>query len=115
MANEVFVKAMAGTGANIDVYCGFQPSYVRVKNITSAGGEELEWFVGMTDGHAFKRVYGAGAATDPNTKITTLGITMLNSTTLGYGFRIGTDADVNVAAENIVITAHRGGEGNQLP
>lgn len=111
--NEVYVKTMDGTGANIDVYCGFIPAYVRVVNIESATVEELEWFKGMADASAIKTVTGTVA----RTKITSLGITPLNdaATDTGeLGFRIGADTDVNVSGETIVIFAHRGGDGRGI-
>lgn len=109
--NEKFVKAMDGTGANIDIYCGFAPAHVSVINIESATIEQLDWYVGMADASAIKTVTGTVA----RTKITTLGITPLSSDVYGLGFRIGADTDVNVAGESLVILADRGGEGNQQP
>lgn len=111
--NEIFCKAMEGTGAAIDVSCGFVPAYVRVVNFESATTEQLEWFRGMTDAHALKTVGTTGVGT----RITSNGITPLGdaaSDTTEQGFRIGADADVNVAGESIMIFAHRGGEGNQF-
>lgn len=111
--NEVFVKTMDGTGASIDVYCGFVPAHVQVVNIESATIEQLDWYRGMADASAIKTVTGTVA----RTKITSLGITPLGDAatdTTEQGFRIGADADVNVAGETIVIVAHRGGQGNQF-
>lgn len=111
--NEIFCKAMDGTGANIDIACGFVPAYVRVVNFESATSEQLEWFRGMSDAHALKTVGTTGVGT----RITTLGITPLGDAaadTVAQGFRIGADTDVNVAGESIMIFAHRGGEGNQF-
>ena len=104
LSNTVF-GAKVGTGANIDIELGFIPSYVCVENITSAGLEKLEWWAGMANASAIKTV-AAGTRTKP----TTLGITPLSSTFLG--FRIGADTDVNVAAENIVWKAERNGPGS---
>lgn len=112
--NENFVKTMDGTGAAIDVYCGFVPAHVRVVNVESAGLEQIDWYTGMADASAIKTVTGAGAAVDPRTKIAAGGITLLDDAN-GLGFRIGVDADINVAGEAIVIIAERGGEGNQAP
>lgn len=109
--NENFFKTMDGTGASIDVYCGFTPAHVQVVNIESATIEQLDWYSGMADASAIKTVTGTVA----RTKITSLGITPLDSATYGKGFRIGADTDVNVSGETIVIIAERGGEGNQLP
>lgn len=111
--NEAFFKTMDGTGANIDIACGFVPAYVKVVNIESTTMEELEWFKGMADASAIKHVTGTVA----RTKITSLGITPLNdssSSTGEKGFRIGADTDVNVAGETIVIMALRGGAGQSI-
>jgi hypothetical protein len=98
--------SQAGTGANIDIELGWIPSHVRVVNITSATIEELEWFSGMASASAIKTVTGTVA----RTKITTLGITPLSATFLG--FRIGADTDVNVSGETIVWIAERSGLGS---
>ena len=82
--------ASLGTGANIDAKSvGFRPRSVRLTNMTS--GDELHWTEGMVDGGGLKRV-AAGTATI----LTTLGITPLAD-----GFRLGTDADMNVAGETV--------------
>ncbi len=105
LSNVVF-GSQDGTGANIDIKLGFVPTHVKVVNVESATIEQLDWYQGMADASAIKTVTGTVA----RTKITTLGITMLNSTFLG--FRIGTDADVNVAGETIVWEAVRNGPGS---
>lgn len=75
--------------AAIDIECGFKPRYVKVVNETSS--DEYEWFAGMTNAYAHKRVTaGTGS------KITSLGITPAE-----HGFRIGLDTDVNVINEQI--------------
>lgn len=110
--NEAGIFLLTGTGANIDVKCGWVPAKVEVMNITSTGLEKLEWYRGMADASAIKTV-----AAGTRTKITTLGITPLGdgpADAVEQGFRIGADADVNVAAEQIVVIATRGGEGNQV-
>lgn len=109
--NEVFHATQDGTGASIDIYCGFSPASVRVINIESATIEELEWFAGMAAASAIKTVTGTVA----RTKITSLGITALSDDSLGLGFRIGADTDVNVSGEQLVIIATRGGDSNQSP
>ena len=109
--NENYFNTQDGTGASIDIYCGFTPAYVSVVNIESATIEQVEWYTGMADASAIKTVTGTVA----RTKITSLGITPLDSATLGKGFRIGADTDVNVLGETIVIRATRGGDGNQFP
>lgn len=108
-ANIIF-GSQDGTGANIDIEVGFLPTYVKVVNIESAGKEQLDWYEGMAAASAIKTVANAGAAVDPRTSITTLGITPLSSTFLG--FRIGADADVNVAGETLIWEVHRNGMGS---
>lgn len=111
--NEHFYKVQDGTGANIDVFCGFVPAHVSVVNIESATIEQLDWYRGMANASAIKTVTGTVA----RTKITTLGITPLGAAatdTTEQGFRIGADTDVNVNGETIVIIAKRGGGGNQF-
>lgn len=111
--NENFYKVQDGTGAAIDIFCGFVPAHVSVVNIESATIEQLDWYRGMAAASAIKTVTGTVA----RTKITSNGITALGalaSDTTQQGFRIGADADVNVAGETIVIIAKRGGEGNQF-
>lgn len=108
--NENFTVQMDGTGANIDIFCGFKPAKVEVMNWESATLEKLEWYNGMPNGHAIKTV-SAGT----RSKITTLGITLLEDASNGLGFRVGVDTDVNVAGESLTIIAHRAGEGCQQP
>jgi hypothetical protein len=105
MFNTVY-GSQDGTGASIDIELGFVPSHVKVVNIESATVEELEWYTGMADASAIKTVTGTVA----RTKITTLGITPLSSTFLG--FRIGADTDVNVAGETLIWEATRSGLGS---
>jgi hypothetical protein len=100
---QIKFGAQNGTGANIDIELGWIPTHVRVVNIGSATIEEVEWFVGMAAASAIKTVTGTVA----RTKITSLGITTLNSTFLG--FRIGADTDVNVSGEALVWIAERTG------
>ena len=109
--NENYFKRQQATGVNIDIKCGFVPGHVRVVNITSATGDELQWFRGMADASSIKIAGGV------RSKITTLGITPLGDTaneTMEQGFRIGTDAAVNINTNEIIIIAYRGGEGNQF-
>lgn len=87
---------VTGTGAAINIQCGFTPKAVQVINITSRDG--LDWSDSMTDGHALKTV-----AVGTRTAITSLGITPYAGTLAGdsAGFTIGADTDVNVSAEVI--------------
>ena len=86
--------SIAGTGSNIDLrIVGFKPRRVVVYNVTS--GDMLTWLDTMGDGKGRKQL-AAGTASF----LATLGITPLAQDTAGNaGFRIGTDADINVAAE----------------
>ena len=108
--NGNYLGTMAGTGANIDIFCGFKPGKIEVFNRTSTGLEKLEWYYGMADGSAIKTI-----AAGTRSLITTLGITILEDAAKGQGFRIGVDTDINVAAEQLVVIAHRGTAGNQEP
>lgn len=105
LSNTVF-GSQDGTGANIDIELGFLPSHVKVVNIESATMEQLDWYAGMANASAIKTVTGTVA----RTKITTGGITPLNTTF--QGFRIGTDGDVNVAGETLIWEAVRNGPGS---
>jgi len=78
-----------GTAAAFTITTGFKPRYVRVVNVAS--GDEYEWFEGMADASAYKRV-AAGTASIP----TTLGITVTNR-----GFTVGLDTDINVTNEQL--------------
>lgn len=78
-----------GTAAAFTITVGFKPRYVLVVNETSRDREE--WFEGMTDAYAIKRV-----AAGTGTLITSLGITVSSS-----GFTVGLDTDVNVTNEQI--------------
>jgi hypothetical protein len=77
------------TAAAITITCGFKPRYVYVMNSTSL--DSYEWFEGMADAAAVKRVTAGTSSA-----ITTLGITPSDS-----GFIIGLDTDVNVTNEQI--------------
>jgi hypothetical protein len=80
--------SFVGTGAQLDVLiCGFRPRKVRLLNIT--GLCIGEWQESMADASVVKQVTD-GTMTVP----TTNGITPLAN-----GFRLGADADLNVAAE----------------
>jgi hypothetical protein len=78
-----------GTVAAFDINCGFKPRYVKIVNETS--GDQEEWFEGMADAEALKRVAaGTGAM------ITSNGITPLNN-----GFTVGLDGDIHVTSEQL--------------
>lgn len=98
-----------GTGASIDINLGWIPDIVFVQNWEATDYGRLEFYKGMTDGHAIKLL----TATDRDlSKITSLGITLLGSaaTDTVTGFRIGADTDVNVSGESITWIAYRNSE-----
>lgn len=82
-----------GTVAAYTFTLGFKPRYVKVVNNTSR--DQLEWFEGMADASAHKRV-AAGTATTP----TSNGITVSAT-----GFILGLDTDVNVTSEQVSFIA----------
>ena len=78
-----------GTVAAFNINCGFKPRYVRIVNETS--GDVEEWYEGMADAEAYKRVAaGTGAL------ITSNGITPIT-----HGFTVGLDTDINVTSEQL--------------
>ena len=78
-----------GTVAAFDITCGFKPRYVRIVNETS--GDVEEWYEGMADSEAYKRVAaGTGAL------ITSNGIIPLDK-----GFTVGLDTDIHVTSEQL--------------
>jgi hypothetical protein len=80
--------SFSGTGAQLDIRTiGFRPKAVKLINQT--GLATAEWHEGMPDASMSKRVT-AGTMTFPVAN----GITPLSD-----GFRLGADADMNVAAE----------------
>ncbi len=86
--------AVTGTGANLDIrVVGFRPRRVELVNLT--GLVTAYWADTMADGTGIKRV----TAGDMTAMVA--GITPLSD-----GFRIGTDADLNVAGEIVHWTAH---------
>lgn len=102
MADEFRCGTQDGTGASIDIELGFVPDVVIVQNFEAADFARLEWYKGMTAGHAIKTV------TSTKSLITSLGITQLSTPTSGAkGFRIGADTDVNVSGEALSWAAWR--------
>lgn len=104
-----------GTGAALNVALGFVPDYVKVFNYDDAGAlfSTLEWWKGMSDGHALKTSSIVDSGTSANSsseKITTGGISeYAGDSDNSAGFTIGTDADVNVDAETLYYLAMRNG------
>lgn len=85
-----------GTGAALNIQCGFTPAHVRVLNVD--GLATMEWTSDFADGTALKTVT-AGTMSLAGSN----GITPYAGTAGGdsAGFTIGADADVNVSAETI--------------
>lgn len=80
-----------GTVAAYTFTCGFKPRYVRVINSAATGGS-FEWFEGMADASAIKRL----AADGVQSLVETNGITVSNT-----GFTLGLDTDINVTSEQV--------------
>lgn len=79
----------SSTAAAFKITTGFKPRYVKVINNTS--GDQEEWFEGMADDSAFKKV-AAG---------TTAQISSLGITPAADGFTVGLDTDINVINEQL--------------
>jgi hypothetical protein len=79
----------SSTAAAFTITTGFKPRYVKVFNETSSDQEE--WFEGMTDAYALKKV-----AAGTTSEITSLGITVTDR-----GFTVGLDTDINVINEQL--------------
>lgn len=90
---EVRAFRLTGTGAAIQVECGFKPELVLVLNETQLS---LAFHVsGMADGRALAVDDSGAGATDVELK-TSGGVTLQ-----GQGFTLGTDADLNTASDVI--------------
>lgn len=83
MAGEIKISSYTGTGAALNIQCGFVPDFVQIFNATD-GDIIGTWFFGMTDGTSLD--IAAAAAPNPDN-----GVSALNSATLGFGFAVGTD------------------------
>lgn len=87
----------AGTGATINITCGFVPNAVWIYNTT--GNAALYWNSAMADASGVKQSAGTISL------ITTLGITPTDPNGSFIGFSIGADTDVNVSEEALKWTA----------
>lgn len=96
MADRIhWTGVVMGTGANLDVTkVGFRPRSVRVFNVGTAC--QAMWNKEMPDAAAYKVV----GATGVGSYVTTGGITPLAN-----GFRIGADADINIASDTLILEA----------
>lgn len=93
--SRTFVGAFRGTAADIDIdTLSFKPRRVDLMNVDSA--DQGKWQQGMADGSVLKTV-AAGT-----TSLVTGGNGV---TTRAQGFRLGADADLNVADEEVQFTA----------
>lgn len=90
--------SVVGTGASIEVQLDFQPRVIELYNVT--GLVTAVWVEGMADASAIKRVTAGDM-----TVVTTLGVTP-GIAASEFGFTIGADTDINVAAELIRWVAH---------
>lgn len=88
-----------GTGAAINVECGFTPDYVKLINID--GDATLEYTSDMTAGEGYKIIGATGVGAQ---MAASAGVTAYAGAegTASAGFTIGTDTDVNAAAETIM-------------
>lgn len=98
---QTHVGSVAGTAADLNVICGFQPDYVLVVNVTTM--DRLEWFRGSAGAIATSELGAAAADAD--------GIAALDSTTEGEGFTIDAAAVVNVNGNTLHFLAIRSGPG----
>ena len=97
MDKRIATGTVEGTGAVISINCGFVPRKVQLINID--GDAVLEWTSDMGAGKGYKILgTGLGALLASN------GITASASTDTFFGFKIGADADINVATTGAVET-----------
>jgi hypothetical protein len=104
MEERFAVGSVVGTGAIINVKCGFKPRYIKIYNLTSATFETCEWWYGMT------AYYGLKQKNSTFSQLTTNGLAQYvgaDEQGGGQGFSIGADADLNVASEVIYWVAVR--------
>jgi len=110
---DIAVGTVTGTGSAINVSLGWIPDYVKVYNENDAGSlwPTIEWWRGMSDGHALKglKVIDSGSSGNASqAKITSGGISQYSGdTTHAPGFTIGTDTDINANGEAVFYIAVR--------
>lgn len=104
-----YSEKVTGTGAAITIKPGFKPSYIKVINVE--GLCTLEFVPGAMDaGKGYKvltgiAAVGEGAATvSLHSFIASGGITINEDK---VSFTIGTDTDINVSGEDLVVVAIR--------
>lgn len=98
--NNLSKGTQDGTGALIEINCGFVPSKVDVYN--TEGDAILLWVDGMGSGKGYK-ILGTGLGA----LIASGGIILSVETDDFIGFSIGADADVNVNGEELTWVAYR--------
>jgi hypothetical protein len=102
----MYTVTVKGTGAAITISPKFTPQYIKVINLT--GLCTLEWTSDMGAGKGFKVLTGIdGTSADTvslMSYISTKGITMDSN---GRDFTIGTDTDINVNNETLIVCCFR--------
>ncbi len=106
MIPNTVVGQTTGTGAAINVVLGFLPDKVELVNRTT--GATLEWYRGAGIAGGSKKTVVAGTVTIVTGAAS---VAPYESATLGAGFTIPADAQVNVAANVIDYVAIRSGPG----
>ena len=114
MQNEVKTGTVAGTGAAINVLCGFKPRYVKVFNPNDAGSlfPTIEWWEGMAaaSGCLTLSIVDSGTtALKSSDYITADGISQYAGTAAANseGFVIGANANINASGESVFWIAIR--------
>lgn len=101
----MYKTTVEGTGAAITISPMFTPQYIKVINLD--GLCTLEWTSDMGAGKGFKVLTGIDASADTVSKMSYIssgGITMDSN---GRQFTIGTDSDVNVNTETLIVLCFR--------
>ena len=111
--NPIFKQGtVTGTGAALNVSCGFKPDYVKVTNITD-GDVIHEWYTDMTAAHAIKTRNVVDNGVTGNSAvalITSNGISQYAGDSSNTpGFTLGTD--VSESAKVLAYVAYRNGPG----
>lgn len=102
------VGTITGTGSAINVSCGFIPRVVVLQNITDSNYPKMTWYKGMTAAYGF--LEKTGTTYVARTLVTSGGISEYagaDSAGAGQGFTLGTDSDMNGAADVIYYIAYR--------
>ena len=84
----------ATTASDLYINLGFIPTYIKLDNASSGGKVTIEWYKGMTDGHAKKT-----ASDGTITYLTSLGVTPTTVDDTFIGVTVGLDTDLNVSGE----------------